>query len=569
VRRLASALAVIGAAVAVALLTGASGSSGSASGKTYKIQFDNAFGLTTGGDLKVGGVRAGKTSGFDLQKISNGRYVAVVTGKVTASSVPAFRSDASCEIRPQSLIGEYYVDCQPGSKGKVLPDGGTVPVKSTVSTVPPDLLQDVMRRPYRERFRLIIAELGTGLAGRPGDLAQVLRRADPGLRETSKVLRMLAQQNQIIKNFITNSDIVVAQLERKKKEVAHWVKAAGRTAQISATRQLALRQQWQKFPQFLAELKPTMAQLGGLADQQTPLLRQLQATAPQLKRFFADLGPFSEASRPSFRSLGKAATVGNKAFRDSRQEIDQLAQLSVHAPSAGKNLRQFLQTLDDPNRASQADTRARDSAPPAPDPAAWHNGQGFTGMESLLNYFYWQTLAINPYDSVGHLLRALLNVNSCSQWQTGPVDDTNKTLFEGCNSWLGPYQPGVTAPDPTCPASHPDWACHHIGKGLAATSLKTKRGRSGSAPIVPGQPEATKPLPGQTNPSVPQVVLPPAVQQLLNDLPKLPNVGGAIGVPPVNTGGVKDKLPPIGGVTGTGARNDQEQQKLLDFLLSP
>ena len=43
-----------------------------------------------------------------------------------------------------------------------------------------------MRRPYRERFRLIITELGTGLAGRPDDLQEVLRRAHPGLRETSQ-----------------------------------------------------------------------------------------------------------------------------------------------------------------------------------------------------------------------------------------------------------------------------------------------------------------------------------------------------------------------------------------------
>jgi len=237
--------------------------------------------------------------------------VAEVTGTVTASGVSAFHKDASCEIRPQSLIGEYYVDCQPGSSSQLLKSGGTIPVKQTVSTIPPDLMQNVMRRPYRERFRLILAELGTGLAGRPDDLSQVLHRASPGLRETSKVLEILGRQNQVIKSFITNSDIVVKQLAAKKKDVARWVKSAGTTAAISATRQAALREQWKQFPRFLAELQPTMAQLGALADQQTPLLRQVRETTPQLKQFFADLGPFSEASRPAFRSLGIAlAAVG-------------------------------------------------------------------------------------------------------------------------------------------------------------------------------------------------------------------------------------------------------------------
>ena len=46
-----------------ALLVGAGGK-GSATGKTYKIVFDNAFGLTEGGDFRIGGVNAGQTTDF-------------------------------------------------------------------------------------------------------------------------------------------------------------------------------------------------------------------------------------------------------------------------------------------------------------------------------------------------------------------------------------------------------------------------------------------------------------------------------------------------------------------------
>jgi phospholipid/cholesterol/gamma-HCH transport system substrate-binding protein len=538
---------LVALAVGAAAMTGASTDTSQGSGKTYTIQFDNAFGLTTGGDLKVGGVRAGQTSGFDLKKIADGRYVAEVKGTITEPGVGAFRKDASCEIRPQSLIGEYYVDCQPGSSKDVLPNGGVVPVKQTASTVPPDLMQNIMRRPYRERFRLILSELGTGLAGRPEDLAQVLRRASPGLRETSKVLQILGNQNQIIKNFITNSDTVVAQLEAKKRDVSRWIKTAGRTAEISATRQAALRGQWREFPNFLAQLQPTMAQLGQLADQQTPLLRQLRATSPQLSRFFADLGPFSEASRPSIRTLGKAAVIGNKAFKQSKQEIAELKALAPNAPSAAKQTRQFLQSFDDRNRAIEPDPRAKETAPPAPDPAAYKDGQGFTGMESILNYTYWQTLALNPFDQLGHLLRVVLLVNSCSPWQTGPVDASNKDLFEKCNSWLGPNQPGVTTPDPT-------------DKNYAAiVATSNKKGKNGKSLAV--KPEATSPLPGQTDPSKPQVVLPPAIQQLLDQLPKLP-----INTPSLN-------LPNAGSLPSTGAPQTVPDQRsadnLLNFLLSP
>jgi ABC-type transporter Mla subunit MlaD len=540
---------LVALAVGVAVMTGASADSTGGAGKTYKIQFDNAFGLTTGGDLKIGGVRAGQTSGFDLKKIADGRYVAEVTGKITAAGVAGFHKDASCEIRPQSLIGEYFVDCQPGSSKQMLPGGATIPVKQTVSTIPPDLMQNVMRRPYRERFRLILAELGTGLAGRPDDLAQVLRRAAPGLRETSKVLEILGRQNQVIKNFITNSDIVVKELEAKKKDVARWVTSAGKTAAISATRQAALREQWKQFPRFLAELRPTMAQLSALADQQTPLLRQVRQTTPQLQRFFADLGPFSEASRPSITTLGQAAELGNKAFKDSRQEIAELKALAPNTPSAAKNTRQFLQSFDDRNRSIEPDSRAKVSAPPAPDPTAYKDGQGFTGFESILNYTYWQTLALNPFDQLGHLLRVALFVGPCSAFQTGPVDASNKDLFAKCNSWLGPNQPGVTTPDPTDNQYAP----------LTAASTKDKKSGKKQKQASGIKPEATNPLPGQTDPSKPQVVLPPAVQQLLDQLPQLP----------VNPQDLTNQLPNLNVPSTSQPAPDKSADKLLDFLLSP
>ena len=39
--------------------------------RSYRIVFDNAFGLVEGGDFRVGGVRAGQTSGFDVQDVAD------------------------------------------------------------------------------------------------------------------------------------------------------------------------------------------------------------------------------------------------------------------------------------------------------------------------------------------------------------------------------------------------------------------------------------------------------------------------------------------------------------------
>jgi virulence factor Mce-like protein len=502
-------LVVLGICAGAFVLAGASDKG--AEGKTYRIIFDNAFGLTKGGDFRVGGVNAGQTTDFGVDKKKGESPKAVVTVQVTKPGFGDFRKDASCEIRPQSLIGEYYVDCQPGKSEEHLKDGGTVPVEQTSSTIPVDIVNDIMRRPYRERFRLLITELGTGLAGRPEDLQEVLRRAHPGFRETSRVVRILGNQNEVIKNFITNSDTVVSELEKNKRDVARWVKEAGDAAEISATRRKELRAQFQRFPEFLDELRPTMARLGDLADEQTPLLADLHRAAPDLDTFFTRLGPFAEASRPAVKSLGEMGEVGTQAFREGKQEIAELRRLAVNAPPFAKPLRQFLQTIDDRKRAIETDVRAKDTAPPAPDPTAISGEGGFTGMEAIWNYFFWQTLSINMLDDDAHMLRASLTaVPDCIPFRNEPPkSEADKDTFKRCNSYLGPNQPGIFSPDPLDDGSNPNAARLRAESGQPASQLGEQRGE--------GMPEAG-PLPGQRDLSKPQIVVPPDVQQLLDSL---------------------------------------------------
>jgi virulence factor Mce-like protein len=506
VRRLISIAVVAGALVAALLFAGAS--SPTKPKRTYKIEFDNAFGLTEGGDFRVGGVKVGKTSTFSVSKKQGHTARAVVTADVTKPGFDDFRKDASCEIKPQSLIGEYFVDCQPGNaKQKLSTDGtGTVPVKQTSSTVPVDLVNNILRKPYRERFRLILSELGTGLAGRPADIQAVVRRAHPGLRETTKVLHILGNQNKIIENFIADSDTVIKQLAGNKKDVVRFVKEAGDTAQISATRRAAIAAGFKRLPTFLGELQPTMARLGELTDEQRPLLAQLEQAAPDLNTFFTRLGPFSEASRPALRSLGKASVKGTAAIRESNPEIGVLRQLSVNAKPTFKPLRQTLETLDDRKRAIENDKRAVNGGPPAPDKTHITGDGGFTGMETLWDYFFWQSLDLNGYDQYSHVLRTSITATECSPLSN--KEDPNSAHFKKCSQWLGPNLPGITTPDFTDNGS--------IAKLSAeAATPASKVGERRDA----GQPDAA-PLPGQRDISKPQVTLPPAVKQLIDDLPR-------------------------------------------------
>jgi phospholipid/cholesterol/gamma-HCH transport system substrate-binding protein len=530
-RLLASAVLVAAVATAAFLTTGASDDAG---GKTYKIVFDNAFGLVAGGDFKVGGVRAGQTTSFKLTKGYPPK--AVVTAKATEPGFDDLRKDATCSIRPQSLIGEYFVDCQPGSSPEKLPDGGVLPVNRTEGTVNQDLINDVMRRPYRERLRLIISDLGAGLAGNPDALQEVLRRAHPGLRETSKVLRILGEQNRTIQRFIVNSDTVIAALERRKRDVARWVDVASKTSEVSASRSGDIARTFERFPTFLDELRPTVVKLRETADQQVPLLTDLRRAAPSFNTFVRELRPFSRASLPSLRALGRASAVGNVALRHSRDEIDALRRAARYAPGLAKPLRQFLQTLDDRDWSVERDRTVDALAPPPPDPNSGANGRGQTGFESILSYVYHQTTSISAFDQVSHMLRVVPHVSECVSYRTGADYRENRALYDRCQSWQGPYQPGVNQPDPTAG-----------GAGAAARALARDRrpAKRRGERRGPGQPEAG-PLPGQRDLSKPHVVLPEAVRKLVE--------------------GLRGRAP---AAPSRPAPDEEQVTQLLDFLLAP
>ena len=520
------------------VMTGADGED--AKGTKYVIEFDNAFGLVEDGEVKIGGVSAGKITDFDLTDTEPHKVAVTVevTGdgfdRLKAGEGPSGDGGATCGVRQQSLIGEYFIDCQPGTRGAMLADKGRVPVKRTFSTVPLDLINNIQRRPYRERFRLIISELGVGLAGRPEELNEVIRRAHPGLRETTETLQILARQRNFIRSFVEDADTVSAAVEPRKEDLSRWAKEASEVAEVQASRRDSIAEQWRKLPTFLAELKPTAEQLEATASEQIPLLRRFRTAGPQLRAFLAELGPFSEDSRRSTRALGEAAVEGRKAINESAEEIAELRALASGLPRLAKPLRQFLQTFDDRNRSIENDPQARPPVtPPAPDKTAYDpnnkEAQGYTGYEAVWNYIYWQTLGINQFDDVSHLLRIILIQNACGPYNSNPTPEQARQ----CGNNIGPYQPGVTHPDPT---EGPELEA--ASRMSAQENIRRFGVRRGA-----GDPEAPA-LPGQRDISQPDITPPPNVQELIDSIRR-----GSGDQPPAEPGA--------------------DPAKLLDFLMAP
>ncbi|HVE67152.1 MAG TPA: MlaD family protein, partial [Solirubrobacteraceae bacterium] len=422
-------IALVLAAGGAFLVTGAA--SGDDPKQRYWVEMDNAFGLIEGADVKVAGVRAGQIKKMEIDRRT---YRARVEIDITEKGFGELRSDVFCESRPQSLIGEYFIDCLPGKAPRRLRVGETIPVRQTGSTVPVDLVNNIMRRPYRERFSILIGELGAAFGARGEDLNETIRRLSPALRETDKVLAILAQQRHIIRDLTADADVVLARLADNRQDVTRFISEARDTSKATAAEADSLAGQFRRLPTFLRELRPTLAELDAAAEGQIGALSALNANAGRLRRFFDALGPFSEASGPATRSLAGAARAGRPFVRAARPRIAEVRRFATPLPELSRNLAYTLEDLDSRSKATERDTRAP--------------GNGYTGLEAILQYVFNQSQAINLFDNESYILKASVFLDPTCANYTDEVQARDPAR-DRCNAGLGPRRPGVNEPDPS------------------------------------------------------------------------------------------------------------------------
>lgn len=487
----------------------------------YDIVLDNAFGLTEGADFRATGVRVGSVSELEVDA-ETARAIATVT--VEDEGFGRLKRNATCSVQPQSLIGEYYLNCEPG-KGEELEDGGTIPVDQTSGTVPPDLVASIMNRPIRERFGLLLAELGGGLASRGEDLNASIKRAIPALRETDRVLEILAEERRTLQALTRDADVVIGRLADGKEDVARFVSEARDTAEASASRRADLQASIQRFPRFQEELRPVLRDLSTVARRQTPALRDLRLSAEGLTSLLRRVGPFADASVPALRTLGRASDKGRAAVRDADDTVKELRRTARKAPEPLRNLRFVGEHIDDRDNAVEKNVLSP-------------GGEGWTGLEAFLQYPYVQAQAINLFDDRGYTLKLNALVSECSMYTNSNGALRNPERVKRCSAALGDGSP----PFKPIPGT--------VQAGITP-SAKERQARP-KAPAAPEAPTTTQPeqaAPEQTQ----EPERRPGIQ--LPEI-KLP------GLPPI-------KLPPLlGGGTPREGRGDPVQG-LLDFLLKP
>jgi ABC-type transporter Mla subunit MlaD len=411
---IAGAVVVAAIVVAVILITG----SGSSEGYVVRAVFDQGSFMVSGEQVRVAGANVGEIKSVSVSlpgeptAIEDGKFKdvpgkAVIELEISDPGFQDFREDASCEIRPQSLIGEKYVNCTPtvprapGQKPppplKQIPEGEPgagqhlLPLGSNTTSVDPDLINDVQSLPYAQRFRLIFNELGAGLAGRGEDLEATLKRANPTLRDVDLLFKQLTEQKDQLAQLAADSEEILVPLTREKEHVVGFFAHSGEAAAASSAHGPELEEALQKFPRFLTEFRATMANLKEFSDAGTPLLEDLGAAAPSLTDATRTLAPFSEATTTAVTNLGKVGEEAGPVFAEATPVVKKASKLAISGEVPTAELAHLFTSIKETG-----------------------------GWDGLTELIYNTALSLNGFDKYGHYGRTLLNLTACIEYIPHP-----------------------------------------------------------------------------------------------------------------------------------------------------
>ncbi|MCK9249495.1 MAG: MlaD family protein [Solirubrobacteraceae bacterium] len=367
-------------------------------GHRVDVVFDSARGLQEGSLVKVAGARVGRITAITLTDDRHARVSLLVDG-----DVGAFRRDAECGVRPEGLIAENFVDCDPGTPGAGPlaegPDGvPTVPVDGTTRPVNLADLLNLWSVPTGERARVLVSQLGLGLSASGDDLNRILRRTNPAMREADRLLAILDRQRSRLRSTVERTQRVMAVLSDRRGSL-HRLTTTGRAVTRRVARRAPeLEATLRRMPALLDAAAPALRELDVLSDRAEPLLAAGDRAAPGLVRLGRRAGPVIRTADRTLRRI-------TGPLREVRTGMRDLAPL---LPVADRGLRNATPTVTESDRTLVA---LRDA--------------GF--FEGLWSFLYYAGSALSRYDVNGHLFGGHILLNRCMIFAHQPV--------EGCSAW--------------------------------------------------------------------------------------------------------------------------------------
>jgi phospholipid/cholesterol/gamma-HCH transport system substrate-binding protein len=346
-----------------------------------------------------------------------------------------------------------------------------VPVTNTTEPVSLLDLFNIFNLPTRQRFQVIVDELGIGTAGRGADFNDILRRANPALALARQAIAILARQRAQLATIVDATNTIAAQGAAHTASVQSFLDRSAALSSLTAAHSDNLSLAVNRLPQLLSAAQPALSQLDAVAANGAPLLAQIHAAVPSLNRVSSDLGPFAAVAKPALAKLATALSRAIPAIRDTTPLVRTLRTYTARSLPGTLEVSRLFANLQ---------------------------RHGF--VENFLSVAYYIAASLSRFDSTSHLLPLLLvgaHNGACGNYTTTPVP--------GCSAHYG-QQPSYTR------------GAHSAGRAARSPASSATAGGDRSRPSVP---RPALPLPAAVTAKAPLPVSAAPVGQVARTLQSL------------------------------------------------
>jgi len=293
---------------------------------TLRAAVPDTQGLAIRSDVLVRGVRVGRVAGLDV------RGARTDVRLVLDGEPVQLRRGATLRVGNKTLLGEAYVDLDPGPRGApALRSGTRLPDAAVRPSVEIDEALTVFGPAARRDLVAGIRTFGEG--ARPADTAARVSGTIGELRRTVQELhtlgRTLRSQTGDISRGVTAGGAVVRELASRDRAVRGLVADGERTLTALAGSDRGLRATVQELPALLRsadrtlrvaapllrEARPLVADVRAAAAPLTGALDVLPAAATDLRAVLDGAAPLRRAAVPVLRQAGPVVAAARPAVR--------------------------------------------------------------------------------------------------------------------------------------------------------------------------------------------------------------------------------------------------------------
>lgn len=302
-----------------------------------KAAFPTAFNLTSGLDVQVDGVDAGKISKVEYK---DGR--AIVEIGIEEERYWPLHVGTTVKQRWGTTIGSgtRRLDVVPGPKNAPeLPEGGIIESKYTLPAVDVDQVLSSFSDKTRTDLRSLMQRLDATIDGRSKQLNRAIPSAAGALEAGGGVMADLARDTFALRGLVLNGHRLTRTLAARAGEVSDLVTVAGRTFQAFGDNSDGIERSIQELPGTLREARTTLARLDDSVGTLDGLMVDLRPGAAQLR-------PLARAARPALNALADTVPSALSTVRRTTTAAPRIRQLLTTGTPFMQKLGPILQDMN-------------------------------------------------------------------------------------------------------------------------------------------------------------------------------------------------------------------------------